>query len=74
MMVSTLLLAGVAQFVNPMIGTGNRENTCPGPVWPIGLVQPVPDTSLVTKPMQGFVLRNADIMASGELVFEMCAK
>ena len=32
MMVSTLLLAGVAQFVNPKIGTGNGGNTCPGPV------------------------------------------
>ena len=50
MMVSTLLLAGAAQFVNPMIGTGNGGNTCPGPVWPLGMVQPGPDTSLITKP------------------------
>ena len=49
MMVSTLLLAGVAQFVNPMIGTGNGGNTYPGPVWPNGMVQPGPDTSLVMK-------------------------
>ena len=50
MMFGILMLAGVAQFVNPMIGTGNGGNTCPGPVWPLGMVQPGPDTSLVTKP------------------------
>lgn len=33
-----------------MIGTGNGGNTFPGPVWPLGMVQPGPDTSLVTKP------------------------
>ena len=33
-----------------MIGTGNGGNTFPGPVGPLGMVQPGPDTSLVTKP------------------------
>ena len=50
MVLMTVLLAGVAAFVDPMIGTGNGGNTCPGPVWPLGMVQPGPDTSLVTKP------------------------
>ena len=36
--------------VNTLIGTGNGGNTCPGPVWPLGMIQPGPDTSLVTRP------------------------
>ena len=50
MSLSVALLASVSGFVNPMIGTGNGGNTCPGPVWPLGMVQPGPDTSLVTRP------------------------
>ena len=50
MLLSAVLLASVSGFVNPMIGTGNGGNTCPGPVWPLGMVQPGPDTSLVTQP------------------------
>ena len=50
MLLSAVLLASVSGFVNPMIGTGNGGNTCPGPVWPLGMVQPGPDTSLVTRP------------------------
>ena len=40
----------VHKYVNPMVGTGNGGNTFPGPVWPMGMVQPGPDTSLVIKP------------------------
>lgn len=40
----------LSEYVNPMIGTGNGGNTFPGPVWPMGMVQPGPDTSLVLMP------------------------
>lgn len=40
----------LSKYVNPMIGTGNGGNTFPGPVWPMGMVQPGPDTSLVLMP------------------------
>ena len=42
--------ANLSLYINPMIGTGNGGNTFPGPVWPMGMVQPSPDTSLVIKP------------------------
>lgn len=31
-------------YVNPFVGTAARGDTYPGPVWPLGMVQPGPDT------------------------------
>ena len=29
-------------YVNPFVGTAARVDTYPGPVWPLGMVQPGP--------------------------------
>ena len=39
-----MLLGAVTQFVNPFVGTDGHGNTFPGPTWPLGMVQPGPDT------------------------------
>ena len=31
-------------YVNPFVGTAAQGDTYPGPVWPLGMVQPGPDT------------------------------
>ena len=41
--------AAPADFVDPMIGTAGGGNTLPGPLWPLGMVQPGPDTAYSTK-------------------------
>jgi len=46
----TVAAEDLAAYVDTKIGTGGGGNTCPGPVWPLGMVQPGPDTTLVTKP------------------------
>ena len=38
-------LADAVDYVDPMIGTGGGGNTLPGPLWPLGMVQPGPDTA-----------------------------
>lgn len=39
---------GVAQYVNPFIGTGGHGHTFPGAAYPHGMVQPSPDTRIAT--------------------------
>ena len=59
--ISAFVLAAAlpSDSVSPMIGTGmlgergNEGSTCPGPVWPHGMVQPGPDTVLEGTEYQG---------------------